>query len=672
MALGCGIAIYFALPREPSLPAIAIAAAVSAWLTFAARNHAARFRVLLVATAVLAGLTAITTRTALVQSPTITREVTTTVTGWVAWVEEGRRSGLRLWVRVVDIDDDRIVPQVIRVTVAADDFEARVGDHLRALVRLLPPSGPLFPGGFDFAQRAYFAGYDAVGFSLGRPELLEAGDPPLDLRLLKPLGDIRETIRQRVEAALPGDTGEIAAALITGDRGGISPATQEAMRASGLGHILAISGLHMALVAGSAFWIVRALLAAVPAIALRYPIKKWAAAVALGVAAAYLAISGGSIATQRAFLMLAIMLTAVLLDRRALTLRNVALAAILILLFAPEALLSASFQMSFAATAALVAAYEAVAARRRGESRRTIFRAILTGFLALVFTSLIAGLATAPFGLFHFQRVVPLTLLANVLAMPAVGLLVMPPALIGVAVLPLGLEGLPLFVMGLGIDWVRGVATWVTNLSGDAGLIPRIPLAPLLVFTGGFLWLVLWRNRWRWYGLGPILVALVLTFSPEQPDVMIHEGGEVVAVRGADGSLVMLRRRQQGFVVGGWLRADGDGRDIADESLARDVRCDPLGCTARIGADGPLVALSLDSHGLAEDCRLADVVVTRRTAPSTCAATLVIDRDTLDAGGAHALRWMPDAARFEVETAYPAARRPYMKPRRTSRVSSGG
>ena len=302
------------------------------------------------------------------------------------------------------------------------------------------------PGGYDFGRADYYDGIGAVGFAYGAAKPADIGAPPLGIVLRKPLADLRETIRRRIIAVLPGDTGEIAAALVMGDQRGISEATQEAMRASGLGHVLSISGLHMALVAGSTFWLIRALLALSPGLALTRPIKKWAAAGALAVATFYLAISGANVATQRAYIMLAVILCAVMLDRRAITLRNVAIAAILVLLIEPESLLTASFQMSFAATLALVAGYEAL--RERAARKAALATAADRGPVArlwraaygLFLTSLIAALATTPFAIYHFQRAAPLALLANLAAMPVIGVLVMPAALFSVVLMPFGLE----------------------------------------------------------------------------------------------------------------------------------------------------------------------------------------------------------------------------------------
>ncbi len=284
--------------------------------------------------------------------------------------------------------------------------------------------------------------------------------PPWSIRLRQPLAELRDTLRVRIEEALPGNYGHIAAALVMGDQRGIDEATQDDMRASGLGHILSISGLHLALVAGSVFWLVRALLALSPMLALNFPIKNGRPGRRSAWRPSNTGISGAEVATVRSWVMLAIQLTAVLIDRRALTLRNVALAALVILVFSPESLLSISFQMSFAATIALIAAYEAISARRAQRlasdtaRERTFVDRLRESVTTLFLTSLVAGLATAPFGAYYFQRIAPLTIIANMASAPAVTFVVMPMVLLAVVAMPFGLEQLPLTAMRWGLEWM--------------------------------------------------------------------------------------------------------------------------------------------------------------------------------------------------------------------------
>jgi competence protein ComEC len=666
-----GILIYFILPREPSAVALATFLAFALILVIVAYTRFAFFRLILAVAFVLAGMTAMKLRTDWVAVPKLSREMTTDVTGWVAERAMSNGGGVRVVLRVQAMEDvaPEEQPRFVRVTIRSDTEAIAVGDAISVTARVQPPSGPVMPGGYDFARAAYYDGLGGVGFAYGAAKPAEIGPPPLGIRLAMPLAHLREAIRKRVTEALPGDNGRIAAAMIMGDQGGISEATQEAMRTSGLGHILSISGLHMVLIAGAAYSILRALFALSPGLALQRPIKKWAAIGGLIVATFYLGLSGAEVATERAYLMLVIMFVAVLLDRRAITLRNVALAALVILVVSPESLMSASFQMSFAATIALVAAYEEISTRADRRLRLTdghdpgwaghAWR--LT--TALVVTSLVAGLATMPFGIYHFQRVAPLTLIANVLATPAVGGLVMPMVGITVLLLPFGLEIVPLTVMNWGIAWMVAVAEWTADWSGEAGGVRMMPALALLLIVGGFLWLALWRERWRLLGLAPMLAAIPIAISAPSLDILVNGEGTAAAVRGPDGRYSIAGGKGESFAVENWLRALGDPRKPDAPDLAEDVLCDPIGCIAGT-ADGKKLALVREPDAFAEDCRLAAIVVSRLEAPPYCAETArVIDRDLLAERGAHALyRETNEAgeAVYRIETAYPAIPRPWM------------
>lgn len=667
---GTGIVIYFALPGEPSAIALVAVVAVMVAATWRVRDHIGTFRLLAVLTALVAGVTVIKLRTDIVAAPVLSREMTVNATGWVAEREAASRGGVRVLLRVHDIEEisTATAPRNIRVTIRSKGDSISVGDSIAVLARLRPPSGPVMPGSYDFSRADFYQGVGAVGFAYGAAKPADIGEPPLRIRLGMPVARMRQTIRERIIAALPGDNGQIAAALVMGDRRGISESTQEAMRASGLGHVLAISGLHMALVAGSAFWLIRALLALSPTLALTRPIRKWAAAGALAVAAGYLAISGSSVATERAFLMLAIMLVAVMIERRAITLRNVALAAMAILLFQPESVLTASFQMSFAATLALVAGYEAL--RERADRRltradvgdRRLVGRFWLSVRGLSLTSIIAGLATTPFAIYHFQSAAPLTLFANLAAMPVVGMVVMPMAFFGVVLMPFGLEQLPLTVMGWGLDWVVMVARTTASWSAGWGGVPMAPVAALLLVVAGFLWLTLWHERWRLAGVLPIVMAVPIVLLAPRPEVLVDQSGTTAAVRGADGRYRIVNLKANRFVAGMWLRADADPRPISD-SLSDGVRCDAIGCVAEL-ADGTLVAVGLKPDAFGDDCRLAGVVISRFQAPQNCRTTAtVVDRDVLARGGAQALYRAAsedgEAPRFTVEASYPANRRPF-------------
>lgn len=670
VVLGLGILIYFALPSEPSLVACLLSTAAAATVAFVSRWRIAAFRFWVAVALVLAGMSIMTARTASVTTPIIASDYTGDLTGWVESIEQTSANVRRLVVVVETLEDlaPSQTPRKVRITVRARFDEVRIGSGISGLVALFPPPGPVMPGGYDFGRDLFYEGIGGSGFSYGAPDIADIGPPPGAISRSAPIEALRTGIANQIRTALPGEAGAIAAALVTGDRSGISEETTEALRISGLGHILAISGLHMALVVGSVFGGLRALLALSPSLALRRPIKKWAAAGALGAAVFYLVLSGASVSTQRSFVMVAVVLFAVLLDRRAFSVRNVAVAAMIILLLTPEALLTVSFQMSFAATLALIAGFEYLAERRRVRVRRgpvaprTVRRTALYWIGGLALTSLLAGLATTPFAAFHFNRTAPFSLIANLAAMPFFTFLVMPMALFAVLLMPFGLEGLPLGVMSWGLDIVTGIAGTVSGWTGAAGLVPSVPLAALLIVSLGLLWLCLWRERWRIAGVPIMVLGLGIGLVAPRPDILIEEGGEAVAVRGPDGRYLMMGGNAE-YEFETWLRADADPRLPGDDTLEEGVFCDTIGCTAPLADTGLRVALSNEPAALAEDCRMAAIVVTPFDAPAECAA-LVIDGRALAAGGAHAIylgridgEGQPKLA---VATARPETRRPWM------------
>ena len=400
----------------------------------------------------------------------------------------------------------------MRVTINRALAGLQPGAAVRLRATLMPPAEPALPGDYDFGRQAWFAGIGAVGYAMSPPSIdAAAGDVPRDLALWAGVQRLRQAIGARIAAALPGETGAIATALITGERGGISEATNDAFRDSGILHILSISGFHMAIMAGSVFFIVRLGLAAFPSIALRYPIKKWAAAAAMAAALAYLLISGGAFATVRSTIMISIMFLAVLLDRPALALRNVILAATLILVVFPESLFDVGFQMSFAAVLALVSVYEALRQRRAWEALMQHASSRLVLFFAgIVLSTLIASAAVAPFAAYHFHKSQQYAVIANLIALPVCNIVVMPAALAALVAMPFGLEALPLWVMGRGIEAMVWVAHRVAEVPGAVLRVPAMPSAAFVLMIAGGLWLMLWQTRWRLAGIALIAVGAAL------------------------------------------------------------------------------------------------------------------------------------------------------------------
>jgi len=641
IAFGCGIVLYFTADTEPNLPAAIALAAVCAAVVVLVRARPIAFPVLLGVAAIAAGFAIITLRTAQIAHPILRHNAWNIALSGFVEVQEEREKTDRIVVRVHRIEGRlNEVPERVRLSVRKG-MAPPVGTFIEVKARLNPPLRPLRPGGYDFSRDLFFQQIGATGFVTGAIKIL---DPPAApghwLRYAAALAFMRDTIDARIRAAIPGDNGSIASALITGKRDAISTPVNDAMYISGLGHVLSISGYHMALVAGVVFFTVRALLALIPVLAMRYPVKKWAALGALIAALFYLLLSGSEVATQRSFIMTAIILTGVMVDRAALTMRNLALAALAVLVLLPEAVAHPSFQMSFAATLGLIAGYErGIPWMRAGADTPLGARIALWGgreIVALVVVSLAAGSATIPYVGFHFHRIGPYGALANLLAMPIVSAWVMPAGLLALLAMPFGFDA-PLWrLMGLGEDWMIWVAKFVAGLPGAVGRVTAFGIGPVLLCTIGLLVLGLLRSPLRWCGACVIVAASLWAALTPVPDVYVSERGDLVAVRGASAKLSILRApSSDAFALREWLAADADPRSVKDPSLREGATCDTIGCVARL-VDGTIVALPFAAEAFEEDCSRAALVVSQRTAPPDCAAT-VIDRTVWPKSGTAAL-----------------------------------
>jgi len=454
------------------------------------------------------------------------------------------------------------------------------------------------------------------------------------------LQGLRDTIDARIRAVLPGDEGAIAAMLINGRRDAIDPKLYDAMLVSVIGHVLSISGYHMAVVAGVIFFLLRALLALIPGLADRAPIKKWAAFAALLVTAFYLVLSGNQVATQRSFIMIAVVLIGVMLDRPTLTMRTITIAAFIVLLFAPQAVVHPSFQMSFAATLALIAGYERGAVRLKADTDSSFgARAALWGvneIIALIIASLLAGCATMPYAAYHFHLLSPYGVLANLLAMPVVSAWVMPMGILGVVAMPFGFDAECWRLMGYGIAWMDWVARWVASLPGAYGRVALFGTGPLLIATAGLVLMTLLKTPLRWSGAALMLVAVIAAARTPRPDVLIAADGRALAMRGVNGKLSFHSTGSDTFAFREWLAADADGRDARDPGLGAGIACDPAGCIGKL-ADGALVSYTLAPAAFEEDCGRANLIVALYDPPPDCAA-MVIGRNDWRTRGALTLR----------------------------------
>ncbi|MGD9668347.1 MAG: ComEC/Rec2 family competence protein [Hyphomicrobiaceae bacterium] len=642
VALGAGIAVYFALPFEPPV-AIALLAFVGVAGMRQALPATPVVRALLdVLILLAAGFCLITLRSWSVGAPILEQRMgPVEVRGFIELIESREGPGDRLTLRVTQLGQlaRSELPERVRIRTTARGDALSPGDAVIVSAHLAPPAGPALPGGFDFARHAYFAGIGAVGFSVAKPiRDTQAPEPPLSLRIGAAVQGLRRAIGARVDRVLSGETAAIAKALVTGERGGIPEATNDAYRDSGIFHILSISGLHMAIMGGAVFWLVRFLLALFPSVALRFPVKKWAALAAAAGSLAYLAISGSTFATLRAFIMISIMFLSILLERPAIALRNVALSALVILVLFPESLLDVGFQMSFAAVVALIAAYEVMHAhfgeRRQGAPRLGGMVGVFLG--GIVLSTIIASAAVTPFAIYHFHKTQHYAVLANLLAVPICNFVVMPAALATLVFMPLGLEAGPLLVMGLGIDAMSATARFVASLPGAVGMLPAIPTGAFALMLAGGLWLTLWQQRWRLGGLALVCAGVAAAPFSARPDVMIGRDGKLVALRNSAGKLAAVAAPQSQFELKRWLEYDGDGRTPSEAVASSGPTCDSIGCAMDVR--GLRVAISRHAASVADDCAMAELVILPVPAPKGCTAPRsVVDFFDVRTKGAHAV-----------------------------------
>ena len=565
VCLGIGIGGYFGLAQEPDM--IVLAGLVIGCLCLAglSRLVPVAFAPIVVAIMlILAGAGIAKLRAATLAGPVLEFRYYGPIEGRIVNIDRSSSDAVRLTldrVKLSRMSPDR-TPLHVRISIHGDDqpIQFFAGDRVMTTGHLSPPSGPAEPAGFDFQRHAWFMQIGAIGYT--RNPVLRSAVAQGD-RVHHWVFAQRMALSRMVRNTLDGQEGAFAAAVMTGDRSALSQQTISTLRATNLAHLLAISGLHMGLLTGFVFALIRTAFALLPFVALRIPTKKVAAVGALIAGGGYLMLSGGNVATERAFIMVAVMLVAVLLDRRALTLRAVAMAATLVLITQPEALIGPGFQMSFAATTGLVAAFQAL--------RRFDFQRLpkwLRPVLSVVLSSAIAGAATAPFAAAHFNQIAHYGLLANVLSVPFMGLVVVPAAVMAVCLAPFGLWGVGLEIAAAGLRWILFVADQVAGIEGGVGHIiaPDPAVLPLLAL--GALWCILWKGRLCTLAIIPIMASVVMWSQTTRHHILVADNGGLIGVMGDQGR-ALSRDRGNGFVASIWLENDGAP---VDQAIAADRR----------------------------------------------------------------------------------------------------
>ncbi|MBW3617489.1 MAG: competence protein ComEC family protein [Proteobacteria bacterium] len=639
VALGGGCAAYFALRSEPGwgsalLPVLASLGGVllaqrsnRAWLILPAFLLA--FGAVGVATAKL--------RTAQVAAPVLPGRVgPALIEGWVVDVDSPGAAGGRLILSPTRISGVERLPERIRVTVDPTDIYGP-GSAVRLIAILNPPPGPASPGAYDFARDTFFKRIGGVGFAVKAPQLISLAEPQSgSLRLAMDVNGFRWSLARRIVDRLGSREGGVAAAMTTGHEAWLTHELLDDMRDSGLAHVLSISGLHMAVVGGFVFFAVRLGLAAWPWAVLRVDGKKVAAVAGLVAVGAYLIVSGAPSPAVRAAVTYSVAFLAILLGRRAITLRALAMAALIVLILQPEAVVQPGFQMSFAATAALVALAERWPRRVREINSpwaMVLIQRAAGWALASAAVSFVAGLATGPFAIQHFNRMASYGLVANLVTAPLSTFLIMPALALGALLELVGLGGPFLAVAGLGTGLMLDAAERVSALPGAVQVIGSAPALALPVAFLGVLWVCLWDGRLRWIGL-PFAAAVLIWPRAEPPDVWISDGGgqaALVSGRRAE----FMRPERQAFAADLWSRRRGLSAVEGETRFqCRRTHCVTTGEGLRLSSYA--YRKPPKPERWAELCSRADVVVLRGSRPEDlgpCRGALVLGAEDFASGG---------------------------------------
>jgi len=661
IAIIVGISGYFALPREPHMLvfwAALVVALVCATVLLRQRNS---FKLFL-AFCLLVGFIAAKTRTEIVHPKTLLATTPTIeISGWVERMEArgGRRARLLLHLETAKGIKPSALPELVRLSGKAPDAPLFYGDRVQLRGRLFPLPGPVKPRGYDFGRKLWFEGIGATGFYYGTIKKTGEIEPGI-FALKRNFQKLRHLIGRRIAESLPGRAGGIAIALITGDRGRMEKNDTENFRKAGLAHVLAISGLHMSLVAGGMFWLIRALLALSGPLALNYPIKKWAAIAGLCTGAFYLVVSGASISTQRAFIMLFIMFTAILLDRPAISLRNLAIAALIIILARPETVFSAGFQMSFMAVAGLIGFYELVRGWRANNSHRLkltgpISRPLAKGvgfFMAIATTTTVASVFTGLPAAYHFHRIAVFSILGNLVALPIVSLIVMPGAIVTILLMPLGLEFVGTAIMKFGIDLVVDHADYVAQLPNAQVFTPDLQTVSSLILAGGMLWFCLWRGWLKAAAVVPVVLGLATIVSTNRPDILVSKFGRNVAMRDSQGLLVIADSKKSRFAARNWLVSNGEGVSVKQAAARTGWQCEVNVCTANVSGK-KTVYLKKGAKPTSGLCEGLDILISAEPLRDTCKDVAIrVDRFDLWRHGAHAIYLTTEKSKIETASGY--------------------
>lgn len=642
---GIGIIIYFSLPFEPPITFAIVATILPLAISYYLRFHRALMWLAIIVALIAAGFLTANLRALTVNAPMLEKTLGVKNISGKIYEVHTRPHGKRFVIEnplIEGISADQ-TPKRVRLNVNTGHSNAVVGDIISTLAALNPPPKAVIPGGYNYSRHAYFEQIGAVGYAVADITVTGHSTQSSFYTLIARL---RQTITERILASAPAREGNIATALLVGERGGIAENDLQDMRDAGLAHLLAISGMHLALVATIFFFSARTFLAFFERITLRYNIKKWAVFVAIVGSFFYLLISGAPISAQRAFIMSTLFLTALLIDRSGTPIRSVAFAAMLVLLVSPESILTPSFQMSFAAVIALVSTFNYGSSLIANYAGFGFIRKILLYVLSLMVASLVAGAATAPFAMYHFNHFSSYSVLANLIAVPLTSFVIMPLGVITLLLMPFGLEAIALLPMLKGIDLVLLSASLVASLPNATSILPSMAPLALGMFTFGGLWLCLWQKKWRLYSIIPISCGVSLMFYAVKPDIIVSGEGEVFALRGSDDTLLFSSLKKERYSQEMWLKRFGQKESYSIAGRKDPIiNCDSISCLYK--KNNYLTAIVNHPNSLYEDCPKVDILINLTHLPTPCRTPSVrLDTWNLRKNGTYAL-YLDDPVRIQ-------------------------
>lgn len=648
-----GIVAFFSWREEPMwwpAPLLGAGACVAAWMM---RRHLLLRVTTILVVAFAFGHVAAQVRTEMVAAPILAREMGPFVLSARVADAEKRPDGNHVIVDGFALPGiaKQDTPEKIRLTLPSAHGLPNVGERISVRVMVRPPALPVVPGGFQFQRALYFGGVGATGFAVGRWQL-EANDEPLSWRARAHAWTetLRRKIGDRITQAIPGEHGAVAAALINGEQSAIPEDLQEAYRVAGIAHLLSISGVHMSLLAAIVFLVVRRGTALWPWLALRADTKKIAAWIALGATGFYLVISGVSVPAVRSFIMIAIVFAAVLLDRTALSVRSIAWAALVLMALLPDAIVGASFQMSFLAVLCLVCLYEQTRLKIEWRTRDGEFRIIYAAMIyvaGVLLTDIVAGGATSLFAAYHFNRLPTYSFVANAVAVPLTGVWIMPFGVLALVLMPFGLDEWPLILMGKGVALLDQLALYVSTWPNAQVHVPPMDVKLLAAGAAGAVFVCLWRGHWRWIGLAPVIAAFAIPWFMPAPDLLVDDTARVFAVTDERGRIVPRPSRAGSFVKEVWGDRFGaseiqwPGKGTTSEELG--LGCDGSGCILTRHGQKALVAFSPEA--VAEDCGEVNAIIADQPARFLCRQGKMIDLFDLRRNGGYELWLTPDGIR---------------------------